>query len=166
MNRADWRSPIARSTNWRSPTICTPSAIGWPSRTTIGTLGLNICADNFPNTPDLGSVLGEWAELLVSPSSWAVDANHDERTEPYGALWRKAYRRLARQFRMPVVGVSNVGRLAAGPWAGRRCIGCSLVVDARGRQVLRGPSEEPALLVAEVERCADRPRGTDISGCL
>ena len=35
---------------------------------------------------------------------------------------------LATLYDVTVVGVSNVGPITAGPWAGRKCIGCSLAV--------------------------------------
>ena len=136
-------------------------------RTTFGVVGVNICADNFPNALDIGRTLGRMgAQILLSPSAWAVAADHDPAREPYGALWRDAYGQLARAFQMPVVGASNVGPIRGGPWAGRRCIGCSLVIDADGREIVTGPYNEPALLVVEVTLHDDRPAGTAISGLL
>ena len=137
------------------------------ARTTIGVLGVDICADNFPNALDIGRTLGRMgAQILLSPSAWAVDAAHDPTREPYGDLWRDAYRQLARAFQMPVVGASNVGPIRGGPWAGRKCIGCSLVIDADGREVATGPYHEPALVVADVTLHDDRPTGSAISGAL
>ena len=77
------------------------------------------------------------AQLILSPSAWAVDADHDNAREPYGKLWLDAYAELARLYDVTVVGVSNVGWLTAGPWAGRKCIGCSLAVGPGG-SVLAG----------------------------
>ena len=132
-----------------------------------GRVGVNICADNFPNSHDLGAALGRMgAQLLLSPSAWAVDDDHDQEAQPYGEMWRSSYSDLARQFHMPVVGVSNVGAVGEGPWAGRKCIGCSLVFDHRGDLVLEGPYNEEALLVAEIELVDNPAKGTAISGCL
>lgn len=103
------------------------------ARTSLGLVGINICADNFPDTLALAqsmSLMG--ARLLLSPCAWAVDADHDNEREPYGDLWLGAYGTLARESGMTVVGVSNVGWLTGGPWAGRKCIGCSLAVGAGG----------------------------------
>jgi predicted amidohydrolase len=138
------------------------------TRTHLGVLGLNICADNFPNAWEIGNTIGRLgAHLLLSPSAWAVDADYsNELADPYGAIWRDSYGRLARQFKMPVVGASNVGQLAGGPWAGRRCIGCSLIVNSDGVPVAVGPADEPALVMAEVQLYDQRPRGTEISGTL
>lgn len=137
------------------------------ARTEIGLLGLNICADNFPNALDIGNTIGRLgAQILLSPSAWAVDADHDNSATPYGAIWQEAYRELARRHQMPIVGASSVGPIDAGPWAGRRCIGCSLVVDRSGDTVAKGRYDEEQLLVAEVEILDERPRGTAISGML
>ncbi|MCU0960367.1 MAG: carbon-nitrogen hydrolase family protein [Pirellulaceae bacterium] len=137
------------------------------AHTRWGTLGVNICADNFPNALDIGRTLGRMgAQLIAAPCAWAVDAQFDPAQQRYGDLWREAFGQLARAFRMPVVGVSNVGPIGQGPWAGRRCIGCSLVVDAEGREQITGPSDQPALLVADVALWDQRPRGTAISGML
>lgn len=136
-------------------------------QTRLGTLALNICADNFPNALDLGSALGRMgAQILLSPSAWAVDDAFAVSGETYGGLWRTAYGELARRFRMPVAGVSNVGVIRGGPWAGRRCIGSSLVFDADGQEVATGPCFEPALIVSDVTIYTGRPRGTAISGTL
>jgi predicted amidohydrolase len=107
--------------------------------TDFGPVGLDICADNFPETLALGrsaALMG--ARLLLSPCAWAVDADHDNISQPYGDLWRNAYGKLASECGVTVVGVSNVGRLTGGPWAGRKCIGCSLAIGPAGI-LARGP---------------------------
>jgi predicted amidohydrolase len=135
--------------------------------TDLGRLGVNICADNFPNSLDIGRTLGRMnARLLVSPSAWAVDANHDQQAQPYGSLWRDAYGQLAREFLMPVVGVSNIGPITGGPWQGRKCIGCSLIVEAHGRPVATGPYDREALIIADVQLYAPPAIGTSISGAV
>jgi predicted amidohydrolase len=60
---------------------------------------------------------------------------------------------VARDFRLWIVGVSNVGWLTGGPWQGRRCIGCSLVVDPNGVAVVRGPygADAESLLYADIQ---------------
>ena len=139
------------------------------ARTSWGVVGVDICADNFPDSLALGHALGRMgAQLLLSPSAWAVPADHDPQREPYGSLWEGAYRTLARLYEMPVVGVSNVGRITGGPWQGRRCIGCSLAVDARGEIVAKAPYGEAAegLFPIQLELLPRRAVGTDISGML
>jgi len=108
--------------------------------TEIGTLGLMICADAFAKDQVLGrSLCYMGAEVILSPSAWAVPADHDNATTPYGQEWRDAYMPVAKEFSTWIVGVSNVGRIPSGPWAGRKCIGCSLVIGPDGREVLQGP---------------------------
>ena len=60
---------------------------------------------------------------------------------------------VARDFQMWVAGCSNVGPIRSGPWAGRRNIGASLVVNAAGEKVVQGPYGESAeaMLLVEVE---------------
>lgn len=125
------------------------------ARTQFGRIGVVICADNFPTSLCLGHALGHMgAKLLLSPCAWAVPADYDNRAHPYGQdLWLPAYRELARTYAMPVIGVSNVGPLTAGPWAGRQCIGSSLAVGADGSVLAEGPFGQDAesLLIVSIE---------------
>ncbi len=133
------------------------------ARTALGVIGVNICADNFPNSLALGHALGRMGcQLLLSPCAWAVDADHDNSKEPYGALWRQAYATLARLYDITVVGVSNVGWLRAGPWKGRKCIGCSLAVGPGGEMLAQGPYgvDAEALVKVEVTPMPRPARGT------
>ena len=114
---------------------------------------MNICADNFSDSLVLGHSLARMgAQILLSPSAWAVPAEHDPVAEPYGALWEVSYRSLAILYAMPVVGVSNVGWITGGPWTGRKCIGSSLAMDACGEILARGAYgvDAPELIVVEI----------------
>src|SRR5881396_73222 len=73
--------------------------------------------------------------------------------EPYGQLWLDNYCPVAGDFRLWIAGVSNVGWLEDGPWNGRKCIGCSLVVGPNGQKVLMGPYGEgaEAILYADID---------------
>ena len=51
----------------------------------------------------------------------------------------------------PAYGVTSPQYIAAGPWAGRKCIGCSLVIGPGGGTVLRGPYGEDAEAVLFVD---------------
>lgn len=119
--------------------------------TALGVVGLDVCADNAPASIALGQALGQMgAQVLLSPSAWAVPADHDNEVEPYGSMWLESYTALATAYRMPVVGVSNVGPVLGGDWDGRRCIGCSLAVGMDGSVLARGPYGEAALLTVTV----------------
>lgn len=110
------------------------------AETPWGRVGLLICADNFSDASTLGRSLATMgAGLVLSPCAWAVPADHDPVTAPYGDLWKEAYGSLAREVKLTTVGVSNVGYLEDGPWKGRRCIGCSLAVGADGQTVVQAP---------------------------
>jgi predicted amidohydrolase len=99
-----------------------------------------ICADGFAEGQVLARSLGYMgAEVILSPSAWAVPADHDNQRDPYGKLWLDNYSPVARDFQLWIAGVSNVGWITDGPWKGRKCIGCSLVVGPDGASVLQGP---------------------------
>jgi predicted amidohydrolase len=139
------------------------------AETELGTLGLNICADNFGDSLAIGHVMCRMgAQVILSPSAWAVDADHDNACQPYGKLWLDSYSELARLYDVTVIGVSNVGCITAGPWRGRKVIGCSLAVGPGGKVLAQGPYGEQA----EESICFDvgpRPqigRGTDIAPIL
>ncbi|MBN1808827.1 MAG: carbon-nitrogen hydrolase family protein [Planctomycetes bacterium] len=101
--------------------------------TPFGTAALTICADNFPSSLALAhSLCRMGARFILSPCSWAVDGDHDNEREPYGAMWLQAYSAIARLYDVTIVGVSNVGRVSAGPWEGRKCIGSSIAVGPGG----------------------------------
>jgi predicted amidohydrolase len=136
--------------------------------TDLGTFGLNICADNFSDSLAISHVLARMgAQVILSPSAWAVDADHDNVRQPYGKLWLDSYTELARLYDLTVVGVSNVGWLTGGPWKGRKCIGCSLAVGSKG-VLARGPYGEAAeeLIVVEVEPRPPIGRGTKVAEAL
>jgi len=109
-------------------------------QTELGTLGLMICADAFAKDHVISRSLGYMgADILLSPGSWAVKPDHDNEKTPYGDTWRNCYIPVAKEFDMWIVGVSNVGPITEGPWKGRKCIGCSMVVDPNGAEILQGP---------------------------
>ena len=69
---------------------------------------------------------------------------------------------------MPIVGVSNVGPITAGPWSGRKCIGCSLAIGADGRILAKAPYGETAqqLLAVDLALSPRRVTGTDLAPLL
>lgn len=131
-------------------------------QTPLGCWGVMLCADAFARGQVVGRVLGLMgADLILSPSAWAVPADHDNTRAPYGQLWLDNYGPVARDYRLWIAGVSNVGLLEAGPWQGRPCIGCSLLVGPDGRKVLQGPygATAEALLLADLELVPRPARG-------
>jgi predicted amidohydrolase len=109
--------------------------------TPFGRVGIPICADNSTASTELGLALGRMgARLLLSPCAWAVTPDHDNAKDPYGRdLWDVAYRLFAQKHGVATVAVSNVGRMEAGPWRGRYCIGSSLAMGRDGTVLARLP---------------------------
>ena len=139
------------------------------AKTPLGTIGLNVCADNFPNSLALGHSLARMgAQILLSPSAWAMEPEHDNNQEPYGDLWKGSYTTLAKLYDMTIVGVSNVGWLRGGAWQGHKCVGCSLAVGPGGDILVQGPYGESAeeLIVVPVEILERNVTGTNIAGTL
>jgi predicted amidohydrolase len=127
-------------------------------QTKFGCIGLMICADAFARGETITRALGYLgADVILSPCAWAMEADHDHETDPYGTLWKDCYGKAARDFRMWIAGASNVGRIRSGPWAGRNCIGCSLVVNDHGEPVEMLPYGEDAETI-RVVRITPVPR--------
>lgn len=120
--------------------------------TELGRIGLMICADAFPPGQPISRSLGLMgAQLILSPCSWAVPADHDNDREPYGQLWLDNYIPVAQEFKLWIASASNVGPITAGPWQGRKCIGSSMVLDPKGAPMLRAGYGEVAEDVCSVE---------------
>lgn len=131
--------------------------------TPLGVFGVMLCADAFARGQIVSRTLGLMgADIIFSPSAWAVPAAHDNTVDPYGRLWRDNYGPVARDYSLWIAGVSNVGPIPSGPWAGRKCIGCSLLVNPAGEPVLTGPYGEHAqtILYADI-RLHPRPARGD-----
>jgi predicted amidohydrolase len=131
--------------------------------TELGTVGVCICADNYWDSRAVGHVLCRMgAQLILSPSAWAVVPDHDEQRDPYGDDWLPSYTELARLYDVAVIGVSNVGMMTGGPWAGRPCIGKSLAVGPGGDVLAWGPYgvDAEALVTVDVPVSAPVARGT------
>ncbi|RLI04753.1 carbon-nitrogen hydrolase family protein [Candidatus Bathyarchaeota archaeon] len=139
------------------------------AETNLGTIGVNICADNFISSLAIGHVLARMgAHFIFSPSAWAVKADHDNSKDPYGETWLRAYRSLCRLYEISIVGVSNVGWITDGPWKGRKVIGCSLAVDPKGEVLAKGPygSDAEALIIVNLQAQPREIKGTDYAAYL
>ncbi len=106
--------------------------------TVFGRLGLMICADGFAPGQVISRTLAMMGALIIlSPCAWAVPMDHDHEREPYGQIWRENYGAVCRDTGVIIAGCSNVGPITSGPWSGRPCIGCSLVLGADGEPLVR-----------------------------
>jgi predicted amidohydrolase len=132
-------------------------------QTEFGTIGLMICADGFAEDRVLArSLCYMGADIILSPCAWAVPGNHDNVRDPYGDVWRSSYIPVAREFSTAILGVSNVGEIDAGPWSGKKCIGCSLAIGPSGDEILQGPYgvDAECILYAEIQPIPRPARGT------
>jgi predicted amidohydrolase len=135
----------------------------------LGVVAIPICADNYWTSRAVGHVLCRMgAQVLLSPSAWAVVPEHDEAAEPYGDDWLPSFGELGRLYDVTVVGVSNVGLMTGGPWAGRPCIGKSLAVGPGGEVLATGPYgvDAEALVVVEVDPRPPVGAGTGVADAL
>ena len=126
------------------------------AHTALGGIGVDICADNLPESLSIGRTLADMgAQIILAPSAWAVKGDHDNLKEPYGGLWQGAFTTLAKQRGVTIVGVSNVGTVDGGQWAGRVCVGCSLAVGSTGDVIAQGEynasAESLILIPIEIE---------------
>lgn len=109
-------------------------------KTSFGTVGIDICADNFSTSLAIGHTLCRMgAHFIFSPSCWVVEATHDQQQNPYGAAWRDSHRQLAYYYGITMVSVSSVGELNDGPWKKRKAIGCSLAIGPGGTPLAQAP---------------------------
>lgn len=106
--------------------------------TKFGRIGLLICADASVEDHSIIKALGRMEpSIILSPSAWAVPPDYDNVKQPYGEIWRKAYLPTARDFGTYIFSVSNVGHMNDGPWKGWDCIGASLAIDNKGKEILQ-----------------------------
>lgn len=134
------------------------------AHTELGTLGVMICADGFARDHLVSRTLAYMgARIILSPCAWAVPADHDNEQTPYGALWLETYGPVAREFGLWIVAVSNVGLIKSGPWAGRPCIGSSMVIGPDGNLFFKAPFgvDAEALLYVDIPLSTS----TDQAGC-
>ena len=108
--------------------------------TEFGTIGLMICADASTGDRVIPRALAYMgADVILSPSSWAVVADHNNQSDPYGGMWKDAYKPVAKDFRVWIASCSNVGWMTGGPWKGWKGIGCSMVIGPGGHEVVNAP---------------------------
>ncbi len=128
------------------------AAISRSQRASIKRIGLAICADLSPGANDIGRALALMrAQVILSPAGWFVPPDHDAKRTPYGAMWRESYGAISKRFGVPVVGVSSVGTLDCGPWAGWKGIGCSIAYDHTGECAAELPYGVTAEALRNVE---------------
>lgn len=134
--------------------------------TKFGKIGISICADNLTDSDVIGHVLGRMGcQLLLSPSSWAVPEEFLKSGKAYGEEWKVPYRILSKTYKMPIVGVSNVGEVPFGVWKGWCCIGNSIATDSKGEivRILPFGRRAETLEVLELELEKNELQGTALA---
>lgn len=132
--------------------------------TEYGTFGLLICADaNAQDQVLTRSLAYMGADVILSPSSWAVPPDHDNEKDPYGSTWEDAYIPVAKDFAVWIVSSSNVGKMTGGPWKNWNGIGCSMVVNHKGEVVMKGPygADADTILYVNIEPVPRPAQGTN-----
>lgn len=106
------------------------------AETELGTIGLLVCADAIAKDYLLTHAVGYLgADLILLPCSWAVSPSHDNRINPYGGIWINAFTPICKEYKLNIVGVSNVGKVTDGDWKGWYCIGNSIFMSNTGEVV-------------------------------
>jgi predicted amidohydrolase len=137
------------------------------AHTELGTIGLHICADAGASENTLSKSLGYMgADIILSPSSWAVPPGFNNDSTPYGEPWISSYKEVSSIFNLWIIGVSNVGKITAGPWKDWDCIGNSLAYGPGGVQVKQAPHGANADTIIYLDiHLQERPaRGTSWNG--
>jgi predicted amidohydrolase len=132
-------------------------------QTDLGAIGVMICADASTGDHVIPRALAYMgADVILSPSAWAVPADHNNFEAPYGQMWKDAYKPVARDFRVWIASCSNVGWMTGGPWKGWKTIGCSMVIGPGGEEVLNAPYGENAdtILYVDIQPEARPGQGT------
>jgi predicted amidohydrolase len=136
--------------------------------TPFGIIGINICADNYGDSLEIGHVLGRMgAQLILSPSAWTVDYGVVEVGNPYGEKWVKPAHTLASLYDMVICSATSVGTIVGGAYEGKKMVGCSLAVGKDGL-IVQGRYQEFAaeLVVADIEIPAPHAKGTAVGEML
>ena len=136
--------------------------------TKFGTIGVNICADNYKDGLVIGHTLARMGpQIILSPSSWTVDYSFVETDDPYGEKWIRPYYTLAKYYDLVIVGTTSVGVIVGGPYEGKKSVGCSLAVGRDGI-IAKGEYNEFAgeLIIAEFEVPVRKEKGTEIGAKL
>jgi len=136
--------------------------------TPLGTIGLNICADNYIDSLENGHILARMgAQIILSPSSWTVDFSITEEEDPYKDKWYSPFYTLAYLYNIVIVSATSVGYIVGGPYEGKKMVGCSLAVSKEGI-LAQGIYNEFAgeLVVADIPIPQRRETGTDIGKML
>ncbi len=138
------------------------------AETEFGRIGVNICADNYPESVCIAHTLCRMgAQIILSPSSWTVDYAITEADDPYRDKWIAPLTHIAKLYNVLMVSTTGVGYIVGGPYEGKKMVGCSLAVGKDGI-VAQGQFNEFAgeLIVFESPVPQNQEKGTEIGDRL
>jgi predicted amidohydrolase len=116
------------------------------AETEFGTVGVNICADNWvPFIDETLACMG--ARFVVSPCAWACEPRKEASNSK---AIREKFRKRTVESQLFLVGANSVGELTEGPWKGRILHGRSLVYGPGGRELLAGDLNKEQVLYCEI----------------
>jgi len=111
----------------------------------LGKLGLMICADALSEDDRIiARLIESGAEIILSPSAWAVPPDFNNSLTSYGSLWVEAYAAGLKDSKVWVIATSNVGVVPSGRRAGHKCIGNSITMGP-GKSLQVSPFGEDAV---------------------
>ncbi|MDA3847586.1 MAG: carbon-nitrogen hydrolase family protein [Vallitaleaceae bacterium] len=120
--------------------------------TRFGKIGLAICADNLEETSHLSEALATMgADMILSPSAWAVPPDFDQERTPYGKEWLEPYSKLTTKYYIHIIAVSNVGMIPKGAWKDWLCIGNSIAMGPGGKLLAMLPFGQDAEHIEYIE---------------
>lgn len=132
--------------------------------TQFGTIGVNVCADNYHDSLEIGHTLARMgAQIILSPSAWTIDYHQTDTDNPYREKWYKPFHTLAGLYNLVIVSTTSVGYIVGGPYEGKKMVGCSLAVGKKG-VIANGPYNEFAgeLVTCEFDVPVRKEKGTEI----
>lgn len=135
--------------------------------TEFGTFGLLICADARAKDFMLARSMGYLgADLILLPSSWAVQPDYDNNKTPYGGGWLEAFNAVCREFHLSIAAVSNVGLITDGSWKDWLCIGNSIYMGsgAKATQIMPYGADADTIFYQDVVLYKRPARGNSWPG--
>jgi predicted amidohydrolase len=116
------------------------------TETSLGRIGLLICADTFRKDL-LNDMLEKKPEILIVPYGWAEKR---ENWPQHGKRLEILVKYIAKKVNAYVIGTDLVGEITNGPWKGYVYGGQSIIVDRKGQVLAIGKDREPEIIIKEL----------------
>jgi predicted amidohydrolase len=116
------------------------------TETSLGRIGLLICADTFRKDL-LNDMLEKKPVILIVPYGWAEKR---ENWPQHGKRLEILVKYIAKKVNAYVIGTDLVGEITNGPWKGYVYGGQSIIVDRKGQVLAIGKDREPEIIIKEL----------------